>query len=146
MKKDMLLKVIKVGLLLLFAIGFFFTFITGTIMGLADYSYNAFQLEELNPDKSADVFVIIFFVITIAGVIAIFMKPEYERIANLAVLGLGLVLLVVLYLQVFNDSDLQDLVDLGAMTAKIGFGIIFQIIILILGFVFEFTGDKLIKE
>ncbi|MCF7924660.1 MAG: hypothetical protein K9L64_06140 [Candidatus Izimaplasma sp.] len=146
MKKDMLLKVIKVGLLFLFAIGFLFTFITGNIMGLADYSYNAFQLEELNPDKSADVFIIIFFVIALAGSVVMFMKPEYERIANLAVLGLGLVLLVVLYLQVFNDSDLQGLVDLGAMTAKIGFGIVFQLIILVLGFVFEFKGDALIKE
>ena len=145
MDKGLLLKGLKIGALVLFALGFALPFITGTIMGLVDFSYSAFELEELNPDKSADVFVIIFYLLAIGAAVAMFMKPELERKIYLAILAIGFILLVVIYIQVFNDSDLKSAVDLGVMTANIGFGIILQILMLIVGVFLEFYGKKLLK-
>ena len=144
MDKRLLLKGLKIGALVLFAIGFLLPFITGKVLGV-DYSYTAFQLEKLNPDKSADMFIIIFFVIAAGVIVSLFLKPEYERYAYLAALAIGFILVLVIYIQVFNDSDLKAFVDMGAMTASIGFGIIFQVIMLVAGVVLEFFGQKLLK-
>jgi cytochrome c oxidase subunit IV len=145
MDKGLLLKGLKIGALVLFAVGFLLPFITGTLMGIVNYSYSAFELEELNPDKSADIFVIIFYVLAIAGIVVMFLKPEFERIAYVAALAIGFILLLVIYVQVFNDSDLKLAVDMNIMTAKIGFGIIFQLIMVVVGVVLEFFGKKLLK-
>jgi hypothetical protein len=145
MDKGLLLKGLKIGALALFALGFLFAFISGTIMGLVDFSYNAFELEEMNPDKSADIFIIIFYLLAIAAAVFMFLKPELERKIYLAILAIGFILLFVIYLQVFNDSDLKAAVDAGIMTANIGFGIILQIIMLIAGVVLEFFGKKILK-
>jgi hypothetical protein len=145
MDKKLLLKGLKVGALVLFAIGFFLPFITGKLMGVVDYSHSALNLEALNPDKSADIFVYIFFVIAIGAIALMFVKPEYEKIAYLAAVGIGFILLVVIYVLVFNDSDIKVAVDVGMMTAKIGFGIIFQVIMVIAAVVLEFIGNKLFK-
>lgn len=145
MDKGLLLKGLKIGALVLFAVGFLLPFITGTLMGIVNYSYSAFELEELNPDKSADIFVIIFYVLAIAGIVVMFLKPEFERIAYVAALAIGFILLLVIYIQVFNDSDLKAAVDMNIMTVNIGFGIIFQLIMVVLGAVLEFFGKKLLK-
>ncbi len=145
MDKGLLLKGLKIGALVLFAVGFLLPFITGTLMGIVNYSYSAFELEELNPDKSADIFVIIFYVLAIAGIVLMFLKPEFERIAYVAALAIGFILLLVVYIQVFNDSDLKMAVEMDIMTANIGFGIIFQLIMVVVGVVLEFFGKKLLK-
>jgi hypothetical protein len=145
MNKELLLKVLKAGVLVLFAVGFLLPFITGTMAGILDYSYTSLELEELNADKSADLYVYLFFVVTLAALAVMYFKPEFERVANLATLGLGLVLVVVIYILVFNDSDLKLAVDFGLMTAKIGFGIIFQVVMVVVGVVLEFFGKQLLK-
>lgn len=145
MDKGLLLKGLKIGALVLFAVGFLLPFITGTLMGIVNYSYSAFELEELNPDKSADIFVIIFYVLAIAGIVLMFLKPEFERIAYVAALAIGFILLLVVYIQVFNDSDLKMAVEMDIMTANIGFGIILQLIMVVVGVVLEFFGKKLLK-
>jgi hypothetical protein len=144
MDKKLLLKGLKIGALVLFAIGFFLPFIVGKQMGV-DYSHSAFNLEALNPDKSADVFIYVFYAITVGAIALMFVKPEYERIAYLAAAGIGLILLVVVYVQVFNDADLKAFIDLNIITAKIGFGIILQIIMVVAAVVLEFFGNKLFK-
>jgi len=145
MDKGLLLKGLKIGALVLFATGFLLPVVTGTLIGLINYSYSAFDLEELNPNKSADIFIIAFYVLAIAVIVVMFLKPEFERIAYVAALAIGFILLLVVCIQVFNDSDLKLTVEMGIRTAKIGFGIIFQVIMLIAGVVLEFLGKKLLK-
>ena len=143
MDKKLILKLIKVGLVVVYALGFLMPFISGQIAGSQDFSYSAFNLEELNADKSADLYLIGLFTLLFVGIILNFIKPDWEKVINISSLGISAVFLLALYIQVFNDADLQIAISFNLMSVKIGSGIIFQVILLCIYAILEFLGPKM---
>lgn len=124
---------------------FLFPYITGTIVTVDNYHYSAFQLESLNPAKSADLMIFFYFFIVLVFVILFFSYSKYIRIFNLIALTLGLVIVSFIGIEIFSDPGLKESVSLDQMTAKIGFGLIYQILMYILAVIYEFTEEKIFK-
>jgi len=152
MEKALLLKVLKISALVLVFVGFFLPFVLMTVVPAAtDYSFSLLNVHDL-PTKlgqpegdSALIYIILFLVVAGLAAANMFVKEEFSRISYLVALVVGLIVLVLAYNKVFNDAQLEAAVNGGLITLSIGFGYIFQIILLVVGGLLEFLGKKLLK-
>jgi hypothetical protein len=142
MKKILLVKIIKETTLILFALGFFLPFIVGRHMGI-NFSHSVFNLEALPPNKSYDILVYIFFMITAGSIFLMIFVKKLNRIVYLSTFGIGVILLVVLYVQTFQNLEIKGFIRSGDITTKIGIGLYFQMLIILLGVVIELFGYKI---
>lgn len=137
MDKGLLLKGLKIGVLVLFALGFLFTYISVSIFGLT-ISTNALKIDD------ATVFIIIFYVLAAGAIALMFLKPELERKVFLAILGIGLLLAIIILILVFSDAETKAMIEMG-VKVNVGFGFYWQVLMVIAGVGLEFYGKKLLK-
>lgn len=139
-------KITRIVLALLFCIGFFFPYISGTIVSIGNYKYSAFQLESLNPAKSADLFVLFYYLFVLIFIVLLFSYPKFTRIFNLTILTLGLIGAIYINIEIFSDPGLKLAISQDQMTAHLGFGIIYQVIIYGLAILYEFTEKNIYSK
>ena len=96
----------------------------------------------------------LYFVLVLGLAAVLFLKEAYSRIINLVVIGVGLLIHVYVYFQVFIDKspELEAALEvvhpqLGhTLSMNIGYGFFLGLGLVVLAIAFEFLGDKLIKN
>lgn len=153
MKKSLLLKVLKISVLVLFVVGFFLPFVTGSHVVLGDFSDSLWNIQDfatrLGDTASSPVILVVVFVVVaaLAGV-SLFYKEELSRYAFLATYVVGLAVIGYVYYLIFINVDpaLEAAIGAGAFNMSWGFAIYFQLVLLVVGLVLEFFGTKLLKD
>lgn len=163
MDKSLLLKGLKALWLVLIGVAFFLPFVTGKVFStqlmdfvyFKDSLYNVQNFAERlgSTSDSTTLYVVLYFVLAVAAVAVMFLKPAFERIANLVVAGLGLVVYGYVYFQVFIDKspELEAALEvvhpqLGhTLTMSVGYGLFVGLVFIVLAVVTEFFGKKLLK-
>ena len=164
MNKSLILKVLKVLLLVLIGVSFFLPFVTGKVFStqlsaFVTFSDNLFNVDDfaIRLGKTADstmVYVYIYMALAVVASVILFVKEAYGRVANLVTAGLGLVIHSYVYYSVFIDKsdDLKAALkvvhpQLGhTLTMNVGYGLFVGLVLVVVAFVFELYGKKLLKS
>lgn len=164
MNKSLILKSLKVLLLVLIGVSFFLPFVTGKVFStqlsaFVTFSDNLFNVDDfaIRLGKTADstmIYVYIYMALAVVAAVILFVKEAYGRIANLVVAGLGLVIHSYVYYSVFIDKsdDLKAALkvvhpQLGhTLTMNVGYGLFVGLALVVVAFVVELYGKKLLKS
>lgn len=149
MNKSLLLKVSKIVLLGLFAIGYFLPFVVGKVMGAA-YSDSLWNVQDFaerlgNTADSPLLWIVLSLLVSLAAAVVFFYKESLSRYVHLSAVVVGLAVVLYVYFEVFIDKSaaLEGAITAGAVTMSIGFGFYFQLVLVLLSLVLEFLGEKL---
>jgi hypothetical protein len=153
MKKSLLLKVLKLLVLVLFVVGFFLPFVTGSHVALGDFSDSLWNIQDfavrLGDTASSPVILVVIFVIVaaLAG-ISLFYKEQLSRYAFLVTYLVGFAVVGYVYYLIFINLDpaLEAAIGAGAFNMGWGFAIYLQLFLLAVGLFLEFFGTKLLKD
>lgn len=163
MSKSLILKVSRVLFVVLIAVSFFLPFVTGQVYsplaaGFVKFKDSLFNVTDFaerlgSTSDSPQLFVYLYMVLVVALAAVLFLKEAYARIANLVVIGVGLIIHGYVYFQVFIDKspELEAALkvvhpQLGhTLTMNIGFGFFFGLVVIVLATLFEFFGEKVLK-
>ena len=163
MDKSLLLKVSKIVLLVLIGVAFFLPFVTGKVFStqLMDFVYfkdSLYNVQDFatrlgSTADSTTLYVVLYFVLAVLAAVVMFLKPVYERVANLVVAGLGLVVYGYVYYSVFIDKSPELEAGLAAvhpqlghtLTMHVGYGLYVGLVFIVFAVVVEFFGNRLLK-
>ena len=95
-----------------------------------------------------------YMALAVVASVILFVKEAYGRVANLVTAGLGLVIHSYVYYSVFIDKsdDLKAALkvvhpQLGhTLTMNVGYGLFVGLVLVVVAFVFELYGKKLLKS
>ena len=164
MNKSLILKALRVLFVVLIAVSFFLPFVTGQVYspqaaGFVKFKDSLFNVTDFaerlgSTSDSPQLFVYVYFVLVLGLAAVLFLKEAYSRILNLVVIGVGLLIHVYVYFQVFIDKspELEAALEvvhpqLGhTLSMNIGYGFFLGLGLIVLAIAFEFLGEKVIKN